>query len=506
VLNRGVLRAMGLMAVLATLAAVPRTLGQDAPPRGYDRWYVIELQGQRAGHMHERQTVDEEGRLKTTGEIKFKVSRLGSDINVSMSTEFVETQAGEPVSMSSLQNLGLVELEQRFRFTEDGIEQRTRQSGRTTRQSHPRADGTWLTPGQVRQFVAKRLEAGATEITYATVDPNQGVKPVVMKHTVEGPTTVEAMGKVVPAVKWTVVQSAMPGVTSTEYVDARGMPIRSEVDFGGITMTVLASEKEIALSPFSAPELMAQSLVMPKGDIPNPRATRRATYVLDLKDGDLSDVPGVGAQRVEPIEDGRLRVIVDLDAPLAASPDDLARRADFLKATATVDAEDPVIRRLAARALAKVADGASDQERAEALRRFVHSYIDKKSLGVGFATASEVAVIKQGDCTEHAVLLVALLRAAGIPAQGVSGLVYVDQFVGEEKVFGYHMWAQALLTGDDGVARWIDLDATLDAQQPYDAAHIALVASDLSDDGMINSMVPIATMLGRLGITVEAVE
>ena len=39
----------------------------------------------------------------------------------------------------------------------------------------------------------------------------------------------------------------------------------------------------------------------------------------------------------------------------------------------------------------------------------------EKDLSVGFATAADVARTAQGDCTEHAVLLAALLRASDIP-------------------------------------------------------------------------------------------
>ena len=73
------------------------------------------------------------------------------------------------------------------------------------------------------------------------------------------------------------------------------------------------------------------------------------------------------------------------------------------------------------------------------MRASVHHYIDDKSLGVGFASASEVCATREGDCSEHAVLLVALLRAAGIPSRAVSGVVYVDSFVGERQVFGFHV-------------------------------------------------------------------
>src|SRR5690606_5201760 len=95
---------------------------------------------------------------------------------------------------------------------------------------------------------------------------------------------------------------------------------------------------------------------------------------------------------------------------------------------------------------------------AEKLRRFVHSYISNKSLDVGLASASEVCRTREGDCTEHATLLAAALRFAGIPSRVVSGLIYAEEFAGRSRIFGYHMWTQALLPDDAGAMRWVDLD------------------------------------------------
>lgn len=88
------------------------------------------------------------------------------------------------------------------------------------------------------------------------------------------------------------------------------------------------------------------------------------------------------------------------------------------------------------------------------LRRWVYQNI-AKSMDVGFASAQEVLELRKGDCTEHSVLLVTLLRAEGIPARTASGLVYSDR----DKGFVGHMWIEVWL-GD-----WYPLDATLDMRK-----------------------------------------
>ena len=87
-------------------------------------------------------------------------------------------------------------------------------------------------------------------------------------------------------------------------------------------------------------------------------------------------------------------------------------------------------------------------ERAEAMRAFVFDYIEEKNLSTAFASASEVARTRIGDCSEHGVLLAAMLRADGIPARVAHGLVFVPGF-GKKKqgAFGWHMWTQAMIDG-----------------------------------------------------------
>ena len=67
-----------------------------------------------------------------------------------------------------------------------------------------------------------------------------------------------------------------------------------------------------------------------------------------------------------------------------------------------------------------------------------------------------------GDCNEHAVLLAALARAAGIPCRIEAGLVYMKER------FYYHAWNLVYL------GRWITVDA-LFGQIPADVSHIRFV-------------------------------
>jgi transglutaminase-like putative cysteine protease len=90
--------------------------------------------------------------------------------------------------------------------------------------------------------------------------------------------------------------------------------------------------------------------------------------------------------------------------------------------------------------------------------------VEKKPV-LSVPNALEVLKMKAGDCNEHAVLTAALLRAAGVPAQIETGLVY------QNGRFYYHAWNLAY-TG-----RWVTADAVFN-QIPADVTHIRLARGE----------------------------
>ena len=151
-------------------------------------------------------------------------------------------------------------------------------------------------------------------------------------------------------------------------------------------------------------------------------------------------------------------------------------------------------------AKAAAPDRAQPYQLADALCRYVARIITNKNLNVGFATASEVARSREGDCSEHAVLLAALARANGLPARAVSGVIYVEGVGGKDPVFGYHMWTQVHLGGV-----WVDLDAA-QQQTDCDPTHIALAILPMNDAGLADAALSLLTVIGRLNIDVLKME
>jgi hypothetical protein len=145
--------------------------------------------------------------------------------------------------------------------------------------------------------------------------------------------------------------------------------------------------------------------------------------------------------------------------------------ARYLAPSPLVQFQDPafdgLIRRMA------LPPGLSRWEIARRVNTFVFDWITEKDFTVGFASALEVCHHPRGDCTEHGVLTVALLRRLGVPARGVTG------WVGLGELLGLHFWVEVRLQD-----RWVPIDPTFD-QAPASALRIKLGVTDLADLGSV---------------------
>jgi transglutaminase-like putative cysteine protease len=116
--------------------------------------------------------------------------------------------------------------------------------------------------------------------------------------------------------------------------------------------------------------------------------------------------------------------------------------------TGLLNIDDPAVSSLTARLRGR-------PDTLDAVERFVYAHITDKRAGIPIIPAREIATGRAGDCTEHAILAVALLRSLGVPARAVVGMVYCERFEGAQNVFVFHMWAEAHRGG-----RWVLIDAT----------------------------------------------
>ncbi len=260
-------------------------------------------------------------------------------------------------------------------------------------------------------------------------------------------------------------------------------------------MTTYTVTKEQALEAISGESLdLGMDTVIKTGPIRDVHRAKLVTYKVTIDGQAREAIPAGPTQVIKPLSDTELELTVKSIRP-GEKGDQPAPGPEYLASSRFLDLEDPNVKKLAIEGAAGKTDPV---DVAVTLEKFVSQRLNDKNFSTALATASEVARDLAGDCTEHAVLLAALLRANKIPSRVVIGFVYADSLQG----LGGHMWTEAYLNG-----HWVPLDATL-GMGGIGGGHIKIADADLAEKrgSTVSAFVPIIHLLGKTKLEVLKVE
>jgi hypothetical protein len=320
----------------------------------------------------------------------------------------------------------------------------------------------------------------------------------------------------VACTRWKLTGPLIPN-GNEEWIDSNGEVVQSQTPTGlGVLKNSRCDEASAlaALDVAKPPvEVMVASFVKVDPPLTDVSHKRSIALLVKAKKPPIMAPPQEGAQRVVRNADGSFLVTIDLDTPADPSLASVATDNLFLESSPMIDWKDPAIIALKESALANMRrdvtynappiNDPSDPNfllhvliKAKTFRSAVADHIANKNLGSAFASASQTAQTKSGDCTEYAVLLAALLRADGIPSRVAAGLVWAEYFAGEKNVFAWHLWTQALIGG-----RWVDLDATLPSNgESFHVGHVLLAVTPLTDAASDPAWASLLSSMGNLSI------
>ncbi len=245
------------------------------------------------------------------------------------------------------------------------------------------------------------------------------------------------------------------------YVDEKGRIV--ELDFGA-TMRAMAEPETMAKRLDQVEVFGLTRIVLPKRAPPSARDVPGAlTLVLDGLPESFRK--NTYRQTFRALAGGLVEASLRAAAPTAKrkvrpllDPNGGAN----LKSSIIVESDDPQIRAQSE----KILEGEKDAYTAtKKIVRWVNLNMTK-DYGASADRATDVLRQMRGDCTEHALLAISLLRAAGIPARRVDGVVYM---VNDDQVpaLYWHEWVEAY------VGEWTQLDPTF-GQDVADATHFAV--------------------------------
>jgi hypothetical protein len=460
----------------SSTASNPVPLAPSLPAsESEEAWMGVYMQGNKIGYSHQRRVPDAEGyRFEDQSLLRLTVLETAQTVRTSIEGEVDGDHALRSFSLSlrsgagDLRVNGTVEAGE-LRFTVNtGSEERHQEIALRT--------PLYLPSTARRRLGLLGLDEGR-RVTLDVFDPSAMISHP-MELVVEGKERLPSRDGNVDA--WRVRES-FRGIDSKVWFDDAGRVLREEGPMGLLAVRESAEEATTHGWKESASfDLMAAVAVPLREPIEAPRQVER----IELRVKGLNAVLPVSDRR-QSYRDGMLRIVREDAATLGTYPLPYGgpdRQAD-LRDTPFLQVDHPRVRATAAAIL----DGETDARRAaERLRRWVFDRLEKVPT-TSIPNALQVLEMGAGDCNEHAVLLAALARAAGLPARVVAGIVYVDG------VFLYHAWNEVWLGSG-----WVSVDAAFD-QMPVDATHVKFV------EGGPEAHAALIPLLGSLSIDVAAV-
>lgn len=513
---------VAFLGLFVFLSGTASAVDVDNPPKGIfsDEWYALMLDGNKSGHMHstmERLKVEGKHIIRSTNVMEISVGRADARIDVSFTQSSDETLDGKPLSFEHQMHLGKVPATTQGVIRDGMVTVSTTQFGLPMgTKTYPLPEGAIMAWGTYREQMKRGLKPGLKydlSVYEPTMAPDRLTRTTMEVFKQE---EIDLFGRKVTAyrTKQTAhLNSRLLGqssVNTTTWMTDAGTAVKIQMSMPPIDMPfeVIACPRAVATSENEPTELMVQTLIRADRPIDSENA-KSVTYRLITRGAEDSklNLPETPMQKIVEQRGGIVTLkLTRLSArragqrPRAAKPpatmpaDDLQ---SFLEASPDVNWKDPVVAALARKA---AGDEKDPWKLAERLCDFVHDYVQTKNLNVGFATASEVARSKEGDCTEHGILLAALGRAVGIPTRIVTGIVYTDDFANRKNVFVGHLWTQFWIDGE-----WIDVDSAF-GETDVDPTHIAMGISAAGDTGMADLVASGWLNLSKMRLKVLSVE
>jgi hypothetical protein len=434
-------------------------------------YLAILVDGHKIGYaVHTRKA--DASKVTTTDELNMLIARGPTAMRYVSKEVSIESLTGKPLRFEFSQNISGIKQTRKGDIRDGKVKMLVQNGPATETLNIPYPAGSLMAEGLRLLQIKQGLQPG---LKYEALIFRPDMDEAIRAQVQVGPKTkIDLLGRILELseVKMSM-QFGEQVISQTSYVDDEFNALKTISPMMGMTLELIACEKEFALRQDDIVDFLDKLSIACPMALTKAQLAEPITYELTATTDKPLIIPTTDTQTVKEIAPGKIEVTVQSLAPqgTAKYPYD-GKDKDIKKAlesTEYLQTKDDKIVDLVKHAATTPDDAV---KAALQIENFVMGYITKKDFSVGYASAAEVARSRQGDCTEHALLTAAICRAAGIPARVACGLVYADAIGDKKNVFGAHMWTEVYL-GD----KWYPIDATR-APNGFSAGHITLARSD----------------------------
>jgi hypothetical protein len=464
------------LGIVANLLSRPRTLTLESivTVSERDSWMNIFQNERKIGFSHTRFYEDTTG-YRLTEAVQMRINTMGMIQDISLNTK------SRLNTDFTLQELDYEISSGRFRFSVRGavdgnILRLTTESAGSSRHLEIPVQGKAYLINSIMGAVATTDLQPGDKYVFNIFDPSSMGQAEVIAEVI-GQENIDIRGRNQPATK---VSLNFKGVSQLAWIGEEGDILKEK---GLLGIRLIKTERKDALDALaieSSQDLTKIASVAANITLDNIEALE----VLKVK------IQGISSEKLQ-LRGGRQtfnkqvltvkkEALTNLASELRAENLGALEKI-FLKPGPFIQSDNQRIRDQVLEILKDKPD-ASPLTRARMLLDWVHTHIKKRPV-LSLPDALSTLENRVGDCNEHAVLLAALARAAGIPTRIEAGLVYL------KGRFYYHAWNLMYL------GKWITADS-LFGQLPADVSHLRFAT------GSPEQQLDLMGIIGKVQLTI----
>lgn len=420
-----------LSTLIITIAFVANAVAQKT-------YFTIHMNGNRVGYSYSEAspTTDFGAATFTESYSSMDLGLLGTPVSLKMVTKTWEDSQSNPKRMEMTVESGGRTQTATCTFLTNTIEMEANNNGTITKKSIPLPKDAPVVDDPINAFYR------TSRTKFYVFDP-MILSLVKNEVKVGGNTTVNIRGQVFSAKKIVIDDSR---TTTSLFLSAKGDVIKVE---GAMGLEMYPATEEEALKPIEpakeGTDLAFNTAITLNGEIPALNTIKRLR--LEINGPENLKLPNGGHQSVK--QNGSTYTVeihpltLNKETTIAQAA---AFKPEWTKPSLNISSEDAAI---IAESKKAVRDAKTVAEAALNTCSYVFGIMTPNA-GIGVLRDSkEVLETKEGVCRDYAILTAALLRAAKVPTQLVSGLVL------DAGKYYYHAWVEVW----DG-KNWIGVDST----------------------------------------------
>ncbi len=464
------------LGILDRILYRPRTLSMESinAVSERDTWMNIFQNERKIGFSHTQFHTETTG-YRLTEAVHMRINTMGMIQDISLKTK---SWLNPDFTLKELDfeiNSGRFSFSVRGSVDGNTLQVTTESAGSSRGLAIPIKDKLYLFNGIMDAIAATDLKPG-NKYTFNIFDPaSMGQAAVIVE--IIGEELVEIRGFNQLATK---ISLNFKGVSQLAWIGKEGEVVKEK---GLLGISLIKSDRKEALGGLaieSSQDLTRVASVASNIPLENVEA-------LDLLKVKIQGIPSKNIQLQGGRQTFKEQVLIvqkealsDLASDL--KPENLATLEKiFLKPGPFIQSDHQKIRDLAQEILEDAPD-ATPLKKAEKLLNWVHTHIEKRPV-LSLPDALSTLENRVGDCNEHAVLLAALGRAAGIPTRIEAGMVYL------KGRFYYHAWNLMYL------GQWVTADSLFD-QLPADVSHLRFAT------GSPSQQLDLMGVIGKVQLTI----